>query len=52
MTPHAWALDAYNEMLTKDLPNLGIIAASCGMLLVFAATFFVLGLARFRTVRS
>jgi len=52
MTPHAWALDAYNEMLTKDLPNLGIIAASCGMLLVFAAVFFVLGLARFRTVRS
>jgi ABC-2 type transport system permease protein len=52
MTPHAWALDAYNEILTKDLPNLSTVLASCGMLLAFAASFFVLGLIRFRTLRS
>ncbi|MEY3172480.1 MAG: Inner rane transport permease YbhR [Planctomycetota bacterium] len=52
MTPHAWALDAYNEILTRDLPDLRIVAASCGMLLLFASVFFTLGLARFRSVRS
>lgn len=52
MTPHAWALDAYNEILTKDLPNPVTVLASCGMLLTFASVFFVLGLLRFRTVRS
>lgn len=52
MTPHAWALDAYNEMLTKELPNYQVIAVSCGVLLGFAAVFFVLGLLRFRAVRS
>jgi len=52
MTPHAWALDAYNEILTKDLPNPFTVFASCLMLLTFASVFFVLGLLRFRTVRS
>jgi ABC-2 type transport system permease protein len=52
MTPHAWALDAYNEMLTKELPDYRVIAASCGVLLCFAAMFFTLGLFRFRAVRS
>ncbi|MFM7056974.1 MAG: ABC transporter permease [Planctomycetota bacterium] len=52
MTPHAWALDAYNEILTKDLPNLSTVFASCGMLLAFASLFFILGLIRFRSLRS
>jgi ABC-2 type transport system permease protein len=52
MTPHAWALDAYNEMLTRDTPDLGVIALSCSVLLGFATVFFVLGLVRFRAVRS
>jgi ABC-2 type transport system permease protein len=52
MTPHAWALDAYNEMLTKDHPDYRVIAVSCGVLLSFATLFFVLGLFRFRAVRS
>lgn len=47
-TPHAWALDAYNEVLAKDLPNLNIIFTSCGVLLGFASVFFVIGLVRFR----
>lgn len=47
-TPHAWALDAYNELLTKDVPQISTITQSCAMLLVFSATFFVIGLYRFR----
>jgi len=50
MTPHAWALDAYNEMLAKEQPSLAIIGSSCGMLLAFAAVFYVLGLLRFRSL--
>jgi ABC-2 type transport system permease protein len=47
-TPHAWALDAYNEVLAKDLPNLNIVFTSCGVLLGFASVFFIVGLVRFR----
>ena len=47
-TPHAWALDAYSELLTKEMPRISTIAQSCGMLLVFSAMFFVVGLYRFR----
>lgn len=47
-TPHAWALDAYSELLTKDMPRISTIGQSCGMLLVFSAMFFVVGLYRFR----
>ena len=48
MTPHAWALDAYGELLTKESPQLNIIALSCGVLLIFSSVFFVIGLLRFR----
>jgi ABC-2 type transport system permease protein len=48
MTPHAWALDAYNELLTKDVPRASFIAGRCGVLLCFATVFFVFGLVRFR----
>ncbi len=47
-TPHAWALDAYGEVLTRDLPRLSVIAQSCGMLLLFSSVFFVVGLYRFQ----
>lgn len=47
-TPHAWALDAYAELLTKEMPQLSTIAESCGMLLLFSTVFFVVGLYRFR----
>lgn len=49
LTPHAWALDAYSELLTKELPNIATIGQSCGMLLLFSTVFFVVGLYRFRT---
>ncbi|HQZ66710.1 MAG TPA: ABC transporter permease [Planctomycetaceae bacterium] len=47
-TPHAWALDAYGEVLTRDLPRISVIAQSCGMLLLFSSVFFVVGLYRFQ----
>ncbi len=47
-TPHAWALDAYSELLTKEMPRISTIGQSCGMLLMFSAMFFVVGLYRFR----
>ena len=42
------ALDAYSEVLTKDTPTISVIGQSCGVLLVFSAVFFVIGLVRFR----
>lgn len=48
MTPHAWALDAYSEVLTKDLPSLNVIGLSCGVLLGFSLVFFLIGQYRFR----
>jgi ABC-2 type transport system permease protein len=48
LTPHAWALDAYGELLTTDAPSHHAVAVACGVLLLFAAAFFVLGLLRFR----
>lgn len=47
ITPHAWALDAYSELLTHDRPDPIVIALRCGVLLLFSAAFFALGLRRF-----
>ena len=47
-TPHAWALDAYSELLTQEMPRISTIVESCGMLLLFSMAFFVVGLYRFR----
>ena len=47
-TPHAWALDAYSELLTEEMPRISTIVESCGMLLLFSMAFFVVGLYRFR----
>jgi ABC-type multidrug transport system permease subunit len=38
-TPQAWALDAYSQLLASAHPDLGVIAASCGVLLAFGAAF-------------
>ena len=32
VTPHAWALDAYQQLLLNPDPNLGIVAGACGAL--------------------
>ncbi|MCA9036726.1 MAG: ABC transporter permease [Planctomycetaceae bacterium] len=47
-TPHAWALDAYGELLTRESPDLARITLCCGVLLTFATVFFIGGLLRFR----
>jgi ABC-2 type transport system permease protein len=47
-TPHAWALDAYSELLTKESPHLAVVGQSCGVLLIFSTVFFAIGLVRFR----
>lgn len=52
LTPHAWALDAYSEVLTKDHPSISVIAVSCTAMLAFATVFFVSGLLRFRSLQA
>ncbi|MEI7698251.1 MAG: ABC transporter permease [Planctomycetia bacterium] len=52
LTPHAWALDAYNEVLTKDQPSISVIAISCAALLAFSLVFFISGLLRFRSLQA
>ena len=47
-TPHAWALMAYDEILTHSHIDHQQVAKCCGMLLMFAAIFFVIGWLRFR----
>ena len=47
-TPHAWALLAYDEILSKEHVLSAEIAKSCLALLGFAAVFFIVGWLRFR----
>ena len=47
-TPHAWALIAYDEILTHQTIDHEVVAKCCGMLLAFSALFFTLGWLRFR----
>jgi ABC-2 type transport system permease protein len=47
-TPHAWSLIAYNSILSSPEPDAALVARCCGMLLLFAAGFFTLGVWKFR----
>ncbi|MEM7813036.1 MAG: ABC transporter permease [Planctomycetota bacterium] len=51
-TPHAWALIAYDEILNDPLPEWGLVANCCGMLLAFAAGFLVVGAVRFEATEG
>jgi hypothetical protein len=42
LTPHAWALDAYRELLTAPHPNLRLVAVACGVLVGFGVAFLAL----------
>jgi ABC-type Na+ efflux pump permease subunit len=42
LTPHAWALDAYKQLLTTAAPNLAAVAKACAVLAGFGAGFIVL----------
>jgi ABC-2 type transport system permease protein len=41
-TPHAWALDAYAQLLASPTPNVAFIATACGVLIAFGAAFTLL----------
>ncbi len=49
-TPHAWALIAYDQLLVNGSPNLAIVWQCAGVLLGFAAGFFLVGTLRFGSV--
>ena len=42
ITPHAWALDAYSELLVQANPNVTAVATACGVLTAFGAGFLTL----------
>ena len=44
ITPHAWALDAYEQLLHPDSPaiDFATVAASCGALCGYGASFSLL----------
>lgn len=48
-TPHAWALQAFESVLTVDAINIPMVATYCAVLLGFAMAFFSVGWWRFRT---
>ena len=48
ITPHAWALDAYRELLTNPVPELGFVAQACGILAAFGVGFLALAWWRLR----
>jgi len=47
VTPHAWALDAYQDLLVRG-GGLADVAPEIGMLLGFTAVFFIVGALKFR----
>ncbi len=51
-TPHAWALIAYDEILSRQHIQHAVVIQCCAMLLGFALFFFSMGWLRFRTVRD
>ena len=42
VTPHAWALDAYSQLLGNPAPELAVVTTSCLVLLAFGAGFLAL----------
>ena len=42
ITPHAWALDAYSQLLASPHPDLTVVATCCGILLTFGIVFTLL----------
>jgi ABC-2 type transport system permease protein len=43
VTPHAWALIAYDQILSRPLPEPSVVVKCCETLLGFAAGFFAIG---------
>lgn len=48
ITPHAWALIAYQELLTHEQPQMKVVVQCCAMLAAFGISYFTLGCFRFQ----
>jgi ABC-type multidrug transport system permease subunit len=48
ITPHAWALDAYRQLLTNPVPDLTMVATACAVLAGFGIVFLALAWWRLR----
>lgn len=42
ITPHAWSLDAYNQLLLNPTPSLAVVATACAVLAAFGIGFVLL----------
>ncbi|HEY1192505.1 MAG TPA: ABC transporter permease [Gemmata sp.] len=42
VTPHAWALEAYNQLLASPTPNVSLVLTACGALCAFGSAFTAL----------
>lgn len=47
-TPHAWALIAYQELLTHEHPNMITVGQCCSVMALFGSLCFAIGCWRFR----
>lgn len=50
VTPHAWALMAYEQLLARQQPDLAVVSSSCAVLASYAAAYCLFGWWRFRTL--
>jgi len=50
VTPHAWALIAYDQLLNRDIPDMRVVWNCCQTLIGFAAGFSAVGWWRFRNL--
>jgi ABC-2 type transport system permease protein len=48
VTPHAWALDGYSQLLLRENPNLTLVGQACAVLSAFGAGFVALAWAVLR----
>jgi ABC-2 type transport system permease protein len=48
VTPHAWALIAYEHLLSREVPNLHVVWNCCATLVAFALAYFAVAAWRFR----
>lgn len=48
ITPHAWALIAYDQLLNRDAPDFELVWRCIGVLGGFTSAFFLVGFWRFR----
>ena len=48
LTPHAWALDAYSQLLANPEPQVGLVWLACGMLTLFGIAFTMLAWLRLK----